>query len=98
MSWTAGSYAGAGGTPILFSIVAVLIYILNNDKVRASLVAQPVKNLSAMWGIWAGLGRSPGEGKGYPLQYSGLEKSMNCIVHEVTKTDFHFHIQNYIFI
>ena len=23
-----------------------------------------------------GLGRSPGEGKGYPLQYSGLKKSM----------------------
>ena len=32
-----------------------------------------------------GLGRSPGEGKGYPLQYSGLENSMNCIVHGVTK-------------
>ena len=28
-----------------------------------------------------GLRRSPGEGKGYPLQYSGLENSMNCIVH-----------------
>ena len=27
------------------------------------------------------LGRSPGEGKGYPLQYSGLEKSMDCIVY-----------------
>ena len=26
-----------------------------------------------------GLGRSPGEGKGYPVQYSGLEKSMDCI-------------------
>ena len=25
-----------------------------------------------------GLGRSPGEGKGYPLQYSGLENSMVC--------------------
>ena len=25
----------------------------------------------------AGLGRSPGEGKGYPLQYSGLENSMD---------------------
>ena len=32
------------------------------------------------------LGRSPGEGKGYPLQYSGLEKSMDCIVHGVTKS------------
>ena len=42
-----------------------------------------------------GLGRSPGEGKGYSLQYSGLENSMDCIVHGVTKswtqlTNFHF--------
>ena len=28
-------------------------------------------------GSWAGLGRSPGEGNGYPLQYSGLENSMD---------------------
>ena len=27
-------------------------------------------------GLIPGLGRSPGEGKGYPLQYSGLENSM----------------------
>ena len=33
-----------------------------------------------------GLGRSPGEGKSYPLQYSGLENSMDCIVHSVTKS------------
>ena len=32
-----------------------------------------------------GLGRSPGEGKGYPLQYSGLENSMDCIVHGVAE-------------
>ena len=43
-----------------------------------------------------GLGRFPGEGKGYPLQYSGLEKSMDCIVHGVARsrtrlTNFHFH-------
>ena len=31
------------------------------------------------------LGRSPGEGSGYPLQYSGLENSMDCVVHGVTK-------------
>ena len=46
-------------------------------------------------GLIPGLGRSPGEGKGYPLQYSCLENSMDCIVHEVTKSqtwlsDFHF--------
>ena len=33
-----------------------------------------------------GLGRSPGEGKGYPLQSSGLENSMDCIVHGVAKS------------
>ena len=33
-----------------------------------------------------GSGRSPGEGKGYPLQYSGLESSMNCTVHGVAKS------------
>ena len=41
-----------------------------------------------------GLGRSPGEGKGYPLQCSGLENFMDYIVHGVTKSrtrlnDFH---------
>ena len=44
-----------------------------------------------------GLGRFPGKGKGYPLQYSGLENSMDCIVYGVAKSqtwlsDFHFHI------
>ena len=43
-----------------------------------------------------GLGRSPGEGKGYPLQYSGLEKSNDGIAHGVSNSwkwlsDFHFH-------
>ena len=43
-----------------------------------------------------GLGRSPGEGKGYPLKCSGLENSTDCIVYGVTKSrtqlsNFHFH-------
>ena len=37
-------------------------------------------------GLIPGLGRSPGEGKDYPLQYSGLENSMACIVHGVAKS------------
>ena len=42
-----------------------------------------------------GLGTSAGEGKNYPLQYSGLENSIDCIVHGVAKSqarlqDFHF--------
>ena len=32
-------------------------------------------------GLIPGLRRSPGEGKGYPFQYSGLENFMDCIVH-----------------
>ena len=45
----------------------------------------------------SGLGRSPAEEKGYPLQYSGLENSTDCIVHGVANSqtqlsDFHFHL------
>ena len=32
------------------------------------------------------LGKPPGEGNSYPLQYSGLENSMDCIVHGVAKS------------
>ena len=34
-----------------------------------------------------GLGSSPGEGNGYPLQYSGLENSMDCIVYGVVNSE-----------
>ena len=79
------------------------LLIRNTDLGWASLVAQLVKNLPAMLphsnpnlGLIPGLGRSPGEVKGYLLQYSGLENSMDCIVHGVAKSwtwlsDFHFH-------
>ena len=56
-----------------------------------------VKNPPAMRETWVqslGWEDPPGVGKGYPLQYSGLEHSMGCIVHGVTKSwtrlsDFH---------
>ena len=46
-------------------------------------------------GVIPELGGSPGEENSYPLQYSGLENSMDCIVHGVAKSstrlrDFHF--------
>ena len=51
---------------------------------------QLVKNPPAMQEtlvLFLGLsGRSPGEGKGYPVQYSGLKNSMDCIVHGVAKS------------
>ena len=37
--------------------------------------------------LMPGLGRSPGEGNSYPLQYSGLENPMACRVHGVTELD-----------
>ena len=50
-------------------------------------------------GLIPELGRSPGEGNGHPLQYSGLETSMNFIVHGVAKSrtrlsHFHFHLMS----
>ena len=44
-------------------------------KDRASLVAQTVKKLPL--DLIPGSGRSPGEGSGYPLQYSWLENSVD---------------------
>ena len=77
---------------------------------RLSLIAQLIKNLltkkkkkesASNAGDPSSIpesGRSPGEGIGYPLQYSDLEKSMDCAVHEVAKSrtclsDFHFHFR-----
>ena len=52
-------------------------------------------------GLILGLGQYSGEGKGYSLQYSGLENSTDCIVHGVTKNQtqlnhFYFHPINNI--
>ena len=72
------------------------------ERLHFHFVAQLVKNPPAMWGdlgSFPRLGRSPDEGKGFPLQYSGLENSIGCIVHGVAKSwtrlsDFHFHFHN----
>ena len=69
-------------------------------RAGASLIAQLVKNPSAMLETWV---RSLGwedpleKRKGYPLQYSGLEDSMDCIGRGVAKSwtrlsNFHFHL------
>ena len=54
----------------------------------ASLIAQLVKNPPVIQETpvrFLGWEDSPGEGKGYSLQYSGLENSMDCIVHVIQR-------------
>ena len=62
---------------------------------------EPACNMGYLGSI-AGLGRSPGEGNSYPLQYSGLENSMDCTVHGVAKSqtrlsDLHFQNSKHLF-
>ena len=63
--------------------------VKNPPAIQETLVRSP--------GSIPGMGRSPGEGKGHPFQYSGLENSMDCIVLRVAKSwtrlsNFHFHV------
>ena len=63
-----------------------MFHIINSCGLwaQAFLVAQLVKETACNAGDLGsipGLGRSPGEGKGYPLQHSGLGNSMDCIIH-----------------
>ena len=57
----------------------------NLDGNHAQLVKESACNAGDLGSI-PGLGRSPGEGNSYLLQYSGLESFMDCIVHGVAKT------------
>ena len=78
-----GRSAGEGiGYPLQYSWASLVALLVKNP---------PVEDL----GLIPGLGRSPGEEKGYPLQYSGLENSMDCILHGLAKSrtplsDFYF--------
>ena len=105
-----GRAAGEGiGSPFQYSWASFVAQLVKNPPamekmqetwISASLIASSVGKGSTCNardpGSIPGMGRSPGEGKGYPLQYSGLENSIDCIVHGVTKSwtqlsDFHFH-------
>ena len=93
-AWGAGEQGSQsslreGKTPNYCAMPGLSGHAANVSQTRASLVAQLVKNLPAMRetpGSISGLGRSPGEGDGYPLQYSCLENSMDCIIHGVAKS------------
>ena len=69
---------------ILKSLVCLLILVSNVLNIKFEESKEYI----------LGLGRFPGERNGYPLQYSGLENSMDCIVYGVSKSwtwlrDFH---------
>ena len=69
-------------------------------KAGSSAVKESAWNVDDLGSI-PGLVRSPGEGNGYPLQYSGLENSLECVVHGVARSgtrlsNFHFHHRNSI--
>ena len=78
-------------TCILFHYIIVYSYAIIIPCCSAG--KESVCNVGDLGSI-PGLGRSPEEGNGYPLQYSGLENPIICIVHGVTKnrtrlSDFH---------
>ena len=82
---------------ILRYIITILLKINDKDKtirVAGKESACNARDLGSIPGLW----KSPGEGKGYPLQYSGLDNFMDSIVLRVTKSqtrlsDFLFHIR-----
>ena len=79
-------------TTMRYHLTLVRMAIIKNSKIRnagegvgfpgGSPGKESAGNVGDLGSI-PGLGRSPGEGKGYPLQYSSLENSMDCIVHVV---------------
>ena len=85
--------------------ICLYIIILYRDFPHGSTGRESACNVGNLGSV-PGLGRSLGEGKGYPVQYSGLENSINCIVHGIAKSwtrlsDFHTHtyyIEYFIYI
>ena len=78
MSWLFSSGTKSIGTSALASVLPMGFAGDSADK-------ESTCNTGDLGWI-LGLGRSPGEGKGYPLQYSGLENSKDCTVHGVAKS------------
>ena len=76
----------------------IFAYLINTEYMEGFLGSSAGKECGCNagdLGVIPGLGRSPGKRKGYPLQYSGLENSMDCIAHRVAKSrtrlsDFRF--------
>ena len=74
---------------MIYNILSVSGVQPSDSVIHTYPVAQLVKNVPAMQETWVhslGWEVPLEEGKGYPLQYSGLENSMDCIVHGVAKS------------
>ena len=68
-----------------FVLVEFILFSITSGIPHSSVGKESAHNVGDLGSI-PGLGRSPGEGKGYLLQYSGLENSMDCIAHVATKS------------
>ena len=69
-------------TAFSLSSFTLIKRLFSSSLLSAIRVALSVRDLGSI----PEMGRSPGEGKGYPLQCSGLENSTHCIAHGVTKS------------
>ena len=71
---------------LMWEIIQIDFQILTSLCIPHSSLGKESACNAGDLGSIPGLGRSPGEGKGYTLQYYGLENSMDCIVHGVAKS------------
>ena len=90
----AGRFFTTSATWEVLGIENLILNPYSDHQKRRCLEVEGV-SLVAHLGSIPGLGRSPGEGRGFTLQYSGLENSKDCIVHVIAKSqtrlsDFHF--------
>ena len=75
---------------VIFRGKLILLNALEKKNIHfiydSSVDKEPTCTAGGLPGSITGLGRSAGEGTGYPLQYFGLENSIDCIVHGVAKS------------
>ena len=71
---------------LIYNLTITITCLLFERSLYHSSVGKESACNAGDLGLIPGLGRFPGKGKSYPLQYSGLENSMACIVHGVTKS------------
>ena len=88
-------YRVKNGSHSLLTLLLHLMILIRSSLIILGLAGKASSCNAGDLDLIPGLGRSSGEGKGYPLQYSGLENSMDCIIHGVAKSrtglsDFHF--------